>query len=140
MTQVYVPYTIDNSPPEGTILINDGEEWTNSLSITLTISATDNFTVSWMRLRSDGYTNIEIYPWMPFTTTLDWELLDQGFPFQNQVVEIQFKDAAGNVSPKPLASDSIMFDATFPNLNILYFDTESPFAWADIDNPSQLFY
>jgi len=104
---------VDTTPPIGTILISDGAAYTNSLSVMLSLSATDNSgIVSQMQFSNDDvtYSSPE-----PYATTKTWTLLDGD---GEKTVFVKFKDADGNWS-EPV-SDTINLDTVAPNLVILY--------------------
>ena len=86
--------TLDTIPPTGTLTINDGAATTAELTVTLTLSATDQGSgICDMQLRnaSDDWQD-----WQPYTTTLTWELATGGGV---RTVEARFQDCADNESP-----------------------------------------
>jgi hypothetical protein len=92
---------LDTTAPTGSILIQGGAETVSTTQVTLALSASDAYTVTEMRLRSDA----EAWgSWEPYTTTKTWTLPDQA---GEHTVWVQFRDQVGNVS---LAySDSIVY-------------------------------
>ncbi|HPO13231.1 MAG TPA: DUF5011 domain-containing protein [Candidatus Hydrogenedentes bacterium] len=98
--------------PSGSVLINGGVASTNSVSVTLSLSATDNSgTVSKMRLSNDGAT---WNSWETFITGRSWTLLPgEGL----KSVSVQFQDSVGNNSQS--FSDTIYLDTTAPVITIL---------------------
>ena len=97
---IYIPIP-DVTPPEGTIVINNGSVLTSTRVVTLALSAVDGGgPVVGMRLSNDGqnYTNETAY-----TTSQQW-VLAQGDGVKT--VYALFKDVAGNWMSSP-ASDSI---------------------------------
>ena len=101
----------DTTPPTGTITINNGAAQTNTTSVTLTLSATDNSgTVSQMQFSNNRttYSTAEAY-----ATSKTWTLASGD---GTKTVYAKFKDAAGNWSTA--ASDTIALDTTPPSLSI----------------------
>jgi len=99
----------DTTPPTGTISINGGAGYTNSTSVTLTLSASDDSGVSKMKFSNDGgsWSSEEDY-----ATSKTWTLTaGEGL----KTVYVQYKDNAGNWSSPPLSiSDTIVLDTTSP--------------------------
>ena len=94
---VWGPYlsaiTLDQTPPEGSVLINNGAAYTSGASVTLNVSATDNLSgVAGMCFSNDGSV---FSAWQPYSTSANWALT--GAAGVN-VVYAQFMDGAGNVS------------------------------------------
>ena len=101
----------DTTPPTGSVTINSGAEWTSTLTVTLTLSATDSESgVTKMTCSNDGstYSNDE-----PYATTKVWTLPSGD---GSQTVYVKFADAAGNWSSP--VSDSITVDTTPPVVRI----------------------
>lgn len=93
---------IDKTLPTGSVLINSDAAMTNSTSVTLGISATDNLSgVSQIRLSND---NITWSLWELYTPTKSWSLLSS----DSMVVYVQLMDTAGNMSS--IYSDTIYLD------------------------------
>lgn len=83
----------DSIPPIGSISINGGATYTNSISVSLFLSASDNISgVAEMRFRDD---NSIWSPWESYSRTRTWHLTSG-----NGVKKIyaQFKDNASNVA------------------------------------------
>ncbi|WP_198360488.1 Ig-like domain-containing protein [Thermincola potens] len=102
----------DKYPPSGTITIKNGDTWTNSRLVTLTLSATDPNAgiVSMMRFSNDG---VNWGPWEAYMTGRDWSLTEgDGL----KTVYVQFRDSYGNISG--VASDTINLDTTPPQLTL----------------------
>lgn len=98
---------IDKTLPTGSVLINGDAAMTNSTSVTLGISATDNLSgVSQMRFSNN---NITWSIWEPFTATKSWILLSA----DPMTIYAQFMDAAGNISD--IYSDTIYLDSDIPS-------------------------
>ena len=92
----------------GTIAINNGDQYTNSDLVTLTLSAADNGgSVTQMRFSNDNsnWSTWEIYR----TTRYDWALPGVD---GSKTVFAQFRDEAGNISSS--VSDNIVLDMTAP--------------------------
>ena len=85
-------YIFDVTPPTGTITIKSNPDYTNSVSVTLSLSCTDITNCSQMQLSNDGsnWSSLESY-----ATTKDW-LLTEGD--ETKTVYVKFKDNAGNWS------------------------------------------
>lgn len=100
----------DTIPPTGTVSINGGAAYTNSLTVTLTLSATDNSgVVSQMQFSDD---NITYTPAEPYATTKPWTLPSGDGP---KTVYVKFADAASPPNWSSPASDSITLDTTAPS-------------------------
>jgi hypothetical protein len=103
--------TIDTTPPTGSIVINGGDTWTNSSTVTLTISASDPESgVTEMRIGNGG----EVAdPWEPYDTTKTWALV----PGENyKQVWVRFKNGDGFESIN--YGDFIYVDTTPPTGSI----------------------
>jgi PKD repeat protein len=100
---------LDIVPPLGSIAIAEGAAYTNSLSVTLTLSANDITSgVAQMRFSND---NVTWSDWESYTTSKQWTL-----PTGDGVkgVTVQYKDNAGLISSY---SDLIILDTTKPTAN-----------------------
>jgi Chitobiase/beta-hexosaminidase C-terminal domain/RHS Repeat len=102
-TQVY---TIETTPPTGTISINSGAANTNSINVTLTLTCSDANGCSQMRFSNDNdnYSMPETY-----ATTKAWTLTAGD---GTKTAYVKFKDSAGNWSIA--YSDTILLDTTPP--------------------------
>ena len=99
----------DTTPPTGSVTINAGAAATNSLSVTLTLSATDNSgAVSQMQFSNDGTTYSSP---QTFAVTKTWTLSTGD---GTKTISAKFKDAAGNWSNP--ATDTIALDTTPPGV------------------------
>lgn len=110
----------ETTPPTGSIRINAGDHCTNSLTVTVNLSATDNTGITGYYLSanatppsqySTGWTSI------PATT----EYLDEvSYTLDNgdgdNAVYVWYKDASGNISDT--TSDTIIVDTTPPRITI----------------------
>jgi len=84
---------IDTTPPTGTLLINNGAEYTNSRNVVLTISAVDDMSeVVEMRIANGSY----YYASEPYQTEKNWVL---PATTGTKTVRIKFKDSVGNETP-----------------------------------------
>ena len=101
-----------NSPPTGSIIINGGAMATKSLSVTLTLSATDDSgAVAQMKFSNDNltYSNPEAY-----ATSKTWTLASgEG----EKKVWVKFSDAAG-LWTSTETFDTIILDMTAPTVTI----------------------
>ena len=104
-------WAADTSPPTGTVVINGGAAATNSRTVTLTLSATDDLSaVEQMRFSNTGssFSTAQAY-----ATTKTWTLSSTA---GTKTVSVQFKDAAGNWSTLPI-TDTIVLDTTAPTIS-----------------------
>jgi hypothetical protein len=103
----------DTTPPAGTVTINSSDEYTDSTTVVLTLSAQDE-QAGWgldkMQLSNDNsnWTDPETY-----ATSKLWTLTDGD---GQKTVYARFSDKAGNTSGP--ASDTIILDTTPPVLSI----------------------
>jgi YD repeat-containing protein len=99
-------YTIDTTPPTGTITINSGAAYTISTNVTLTFSCNDAQGCAQMQFSNDNitYSTPEAY-----ATTKAWPLTSGD---GTKTVYIKFKDTPGNWSAA--YSNTILLDATPP--------------------------
>lgn len=109
--QAQAPSPADTTPPTGSIQINSNQAYTNSLSVTLRLSARDNpggSGLSQMQFSNDNssWSTPEAY-----AATRTWSLaLGDG----QKAVYVKYKDGAGNWS---LAySDTIILDTIVPQI------------------------
>ena len=101
---------LDTTTPNGSITIAEGAAYTNSTSVTLTLSASDDTSgVANMRFSSD---NIAWTPWESYSTSKAWILtIGEG----TKTVYVRFKDNAGLTSS--IYEDTIKLDTTKPTAN-----------------------
>lgn len=98
---------VDSVAPDGGVLINDGSTYTNSTTVTLTLSAEDSGSgVTGMRFSSDGTTWTK---WGSYSPTSSWKLSTGDGEKQ---VHVQYRDAAGMVSKSYF--DTIVLDTSLP--------------------------
>jgi len=108
----YTPPSGDSTPPTGTVTINSGATYTNTSTVTLTLSATDNSgTVSLMKFSNDGtsYSSPE-----PYNTTKTWTLTSGD---GTKTVYAKFADPSGNWSSP--ATDTIILDTAPPTDSVI---------------------
>ncbi|MEM7552058.1 MAG: hypothetical protein AAF363_20410 [Bacteroidota bacterium] len=101
---------LDTTPPEGSIMVNEGERFTTERDIKINIMSADT-DVAQVRI-VDG-TNDEIRPFGSNSrepNLYDWTLDTlEG----KKAIRVYFRDNAGNISPKP-AVDEIILDTKPP--------------------------
>jgi len=103
---------IDKTAPLGSILVNNGDAYTTSTPVTLTLTATDATSgVYQVRFSNDGTWDTE--PWETPTPTKTWTLINgEG----TKTVYVQFRDQAGLISTY---SDTIILDTTPSTAEVL---------------------
>ena len=104
---------LDTTGPTGTIIINSGAPYTNTLDVTLGLTASDGANgigVAHMRFSSDGTTWDE---WEDFSASKPWTLAAGD---GEKTVYVQFRDALGNTSIS--FSDTIVLDTVPPTVSI----------------------
>jgi len=98
---------IERIPPTGSIVVAGGAAWTTSRTVSLSLPATDvGSSVHDMRFSQDGSAWTD---WQSYAATLAWTLTSGD---GQKTVNVQFRDAAGNISPT--YSDGIGLDGTAP--------------------------
>jgi hypothetical protein len=106
---------VDTTPPEGSITINGGAQYTNSTAVTLKLLATDNVGVTGYRVANgadaSGGTTVSVGPTTDFSANISWTLPSED---GEKTVAVQYCDAAGNWSPN--YTDTIILDETPPTL------------------------
>ena len=104
---------LDTTPPQGTVVIDNGQSYTNNLTVSLTLSAVDPVSgVNQMCFSNDALTWSN---WEPYHTTKSWAVLS-GDGTKN--VYVQYQNNAG------LASTT---------LSTISLDTVTPIANAGLD-------
>ncbi len=107
---------VDTDPPTGSIVINDGDEWTTSTSVTLTLTYFDALSgVDQVRYSNDGLWDSE--PWETPSSTKAW-IIPSGDG--TKTVYYQVRDNAGLLSTT--YSDDISLDTTPPVGSIIIND------------------
>jgi PKD repeat protein len=111
--KVLTEIKLDKTAPIGSIIINNDEAYTNSTSVTLTLTATDDTSgVYQVRYSNDGVWDTE--PWEPTSQTKSWTLTSgEGI----KTVYYQIRDTAGLIST---FSDTIILDTSPPTGSILF--------------------
>ena len=112
--------TTDTAAPVGSISINDGASYTNSTTVTITLTATDDVGVTGYYVSEDstvpsasasGWTSVSSTA--SYNETLSYSLSsDDG----SKTIYVWYKDDAGNVSGT--ASAAIIVDTTLPLVTI----------------------
>jgi len=101
---------LETTPPTGSITVAGGATYTNSSSVTLTLSAEDNTSgVAQMRFSNN---NVTWTPWEAYSTSKAWTLITGD---GTKTVYVQFRDKAGLTSPT--YQDTIVLDTTKPVAN-----------------------
>ena len=99
-----ITFTVDATGPSGTIVINNGAQYTNSTSVTLFLSATDMSGISQMKFSNDGQN------WsnpVGYAQTASWTVTTGN---GSKIVYAMFQDNAGNWSAP--CSNTIILDPT----------------------------
>jgi len=106
----------DTTPPTGSISINDGDAYTNSLSVTLNLSCSDPSGCSQMRI-SNIFADLPTAPIEPYTSSKSWTL--EAGADGTRAVFVVYRDGALNWMPVATAvADTIDYDATLPTSTI----------------------
>lgn len=108
-TEVSRSLQVDNTPPTGTLTIEEGREFTSQPKVSLSVEADDEGSgVEEMRFTQDGARRFT--PWEEFTSLQEWAFsTDEGV----KTVGVQFRDGAGNRSS--ICTDTIVLDMTPPD-------------------------
>ncbi|WP_189001100.1 S-layer homology domain-containing protein [Paenibacillus nasutitermitis] len=112
-----IQFQIDATAPTGTLVIQEGAEWTNVTDAALTLTGSDGNNGSGiveMRFSGNGS---DWDSWEPSATTKAWSLATGD---GEKTVYVQFKDKAGNVSGT--IHDVIKLDQTIPTGTIVIND------------------
>ncbi|NQU19318.1 hypothetical protein HQ550_04095, partial [bacterium] len=119
---------VDTQPPQGTIIINNDQPYTNSISVTLSLSASDSTSGmvvgAQMQFSND---NIEWSIPEGYDATKVW-ILSEGDG--EKTVYVRFRDVAGNWSGPFF--DDIFFDDTPPVITGVYDDGEFTFSRTEL--------
>lgn len=110
----------ETTPPAGSVSINGGDDSTNSLTVTVNLSASDNTGVTGYCLSTSAVTPSQYSAgWTSIPATTDYRE-DVSYSFGNgdgrNVVYAWYKDASGNISDA--TSDDIVVDTTPPIITI----------------------
>ena len=104
----------DNTLPTGSIIINNGDDFTTVLPVTLTLSASDSSGVTGYFISNDTTSPIISSSWEAINKTVNYSdnissSLLTG-PIGVRTIYVWFKDVAGNISNR--YDDSITYDST----------------------------
>jgi hypothetical protein len=105
--------TNDETPPSGSVSINNGATYAPSTATTLALAGTDTGTGVWQVMASNNSSFAGV-TWTDYATSLDWSLVAGD---GTKTVYVKFRDRAGNVSG--VYSDTIILDTTAPTGSIL---------------------
>lgn len=107
-TEVSHSLQVDNTPPTGTLTIEEGLDFTSQPTVTLTLKAEDEWSgVEEMGFTQDGAE--QFTPWEEFASLKEWTLTPgEGV----KTVGVRFRDGAGNDSS--VYTDTIVLDMTPP--------------------------
>ncbi|MCM8781254.1 MAG: Ig-like domain repeat protein [Candidatus Omnitrophica bacterium] len=104
---------VDVNAPTGSISINSGATFTNSVLVTLILSAEDSGCgVVMMRFSNDNTWDALKNPWEPYVALKSWSL--GSTTDGTKSVYVRFKDRAGNISLT--YKDTIILDTTAPSV------------------------
>ena len=104
--------TLDTQSPFGSILINSGDQYSSSLNVTLTVSATD--TISGLsQMMICNASDFSGCSWETYSTSKSWTLSSGD---GTKTVYVKFNDMAGNTSAS--YSDTISLDTQIPTGSI----------------------
>ncbi len=107
-------FTVDTTPPVGLITINGDAAYTNTVSVTLNLAATDAVGVTGYRVAdgtdASGASTVAVSSTTSFSADIPWTLPSGD---GTKTVAVQYRDVAGNWSQN--YTDSIILDTTPPN-------------------------
>ncbi len=122
---------INTGAPTGTVSINSGAGYTNSRSVTLTLTASSGFFSSTddIQMKISNLADLSDASYEAFASTKSWTLLSGD---STKTVYVQFKDSTSNESGA--YTDTIVLDMTAPNS----FDLQDPGsnAYTNSDRPT----
>ena len=133
-TEVSDTITVEINPPLGEIAINGGVTWTNQITVTLALTATDAGSgVAQMRLREEGN---PWESWIAYSNVYSFTLSEGD---GTKTVEVQYEDGYGRRTDT--LSDSIVLDTAPPSSSVAdlptYQSTLSfPVSWSGSDTTS----
>ncbi|MBU1864708.1 MAG: hypothetical protein KKH94_13705, partial [Candidatus Omnitrophica bacterium] len=100
----------DNTPPSGTITINENAAYSTSRQVRLNVGASDNLSgVEQVRFGTDGTT---LGQWEQITGMRIWSFTAEG----TQTVCVSFRDMCGNTAT--VVSDTIVVDTGVPAITV----------------------
>lgn len=108
---------LDTTPPDGTLLINDGDAFTNALLVTVGLSA-DDATSGLDRMRTSDTDDFSQASWRTVRDMLPWTLPPGD---GTKTVFVQLRDRAGLVST---IDASIILDTTPPEGSVSLVDVD----------------
>ena len=118
---------LDNRPPTGEIIINNGRTHTNQLTVELTLSVTDSdgevtemlIVNTWQdpipengQIENKESKDAQLETWIPFANKKEWKLTEEDEEGEKFVYG-QFKDQLENLTKPPLIG-KIIYDTTPP--------------------------
>ncbi len=129
----------DTEPPlEGSLIIDDREGFTNTGTIQLNVGVFDQLCPNTDIDMEFAVNGVREGIWHDYVSSYSFDFCQGGCPDEGEVViEVRFKDAAGNVSDIA-ANDATVYDVT---LNTTFFSIESdycPSSICHIANPSPI--
>ncbi|MBI4688908.1 MAG: fibronectin type III domain-containing protein [Nitrospirae bacterium] len=115
----------DTTPPSGSFYIDSDAYYTNSISVTLTLSASDSSGVPEMCISNTSSCSI----WETYTSSKSWTLASGD---GSKKVYVWFKDGVGNTNTTPY-SDTITLDTVTPSngtLSTVALDSQVVLSWS----------
>jgi hypothetical protein len=97
---------IDQTPPEGSVTINNGASITKSRQVTLSLTAHDASGVAQVCVSNSNICS----DWQTFSSTKEWTLPESDSAY---TVYVWFRDSVGNAGAVPM-TDDIVLDTTPP--------------------------
>jgi hypothetical protein len=109
--------SLDRQPPLGSVVINQGRPWTNSLTVNLAIAANDSAGGSGLQAMciSETVAGAACTPFTPFVSPVNFTLAS-GAAATNRTVYVSLRDQAGSVS---VAAASVGVELTPPSAAVL---------------------
>ncbi|MFC1712932.1 FlgD immunoglobulin-like domain containing protein [Candidatus Poribacteria bacterium] len=110
---------LDTVPPTGSVVINNGDEYTGGFVVALTLLATDENGVAGYQLSNDGSTWSDESQMLTGDLQIDqWDLRDYGGNSDegSKTVYVRYKDKAGNWGE--ISSDDVLVDTTAPTVSV----------------------
>lgn len=109
---------VDLTPPEGSLLINNGADITNYPYVSLKIEAEDNLSgIKYIYLSNDGIFDTEMLSPLEFRAVIDDWLVENPQVSGKKTVYMKLEDKAGNLSP--IFSDDIELIVMIPDTRII---------------------
>ena len=131
--------SVTTNPPSGSISINSGAPYTNSSSVTLNLTANDDYTPpSQLKMCiKNSQTTCYSYDWVQFASSKSWSLPSGD---GNKCVYVKFKDSDGNESQ--WYNDCIVLDTqppTTPSLTANASDGQISLSWTSVSDSTSGF-